>query len=277
MVLGLSISQLIGIGYLTGGAGVTTLGFKYSDVLLSFFGSGVGAISIYWISESYPLATPVHIIVSFLASLILSFVFLRYKRLPCAFIGLITATWMCNAIMSVAPFSSSLQMAVSSLFFIFPLIFALSPFVCLMTSTAFYGSWCIVSGVDQFINSGFPTMYSMLFNAKWMDDVQCGQSTFLLALLIGSLTMLSLIMQYYVVNKLYIAENWKDDPFEVVVTDEENPMDINGLANEESQDLLSINNGETPYCDPTAVLHSVSIDKSYYKEKKSAEETVPLV
>ncbi|GAM18608.1 hypothetical protein SAMD00019534_017830, partial [Acytostelium subglobosum LB1] len=275
MLLPITINNLVGIGSIAGGTIIGTLGFKCVDIIMSFFGSILGALLVYWTSLEYPFPVAVHVITSFMFSVVLSFICMRYKSVPCAIIGLITAAWMSNAFLGVMPQTNVMQFIIACLFIFFPVVFGLSPFICVMSTSSFYGSWFIVSGIDKFMDVGFPSIMSMLLDHQWATRIKCGSSSFLLSLLLASLTMLSFTLQYYTVNSLNLRENWDRDPLEVCVVSSSNNSDNDnseskGLLDDAEDDEDEMD-GETPYSDPTN-----NIDRSYlYKEKKIVEETVP--
>eukprot|EP01132_Coremiostelium_polycephalum_P004081 gene4081-5109_t len=265
-MFGLNYNEILGISCILGGLLLFVFGYKCSEIFISLFGSAFGAFIVYSISLKVELGFYTQILVSFLVSLTLSFLFLKFTRLATATISLITSFVMINLLTPLSEDSSIQQLISIAILIITPLHYIIFSESALLASSSFYGSWIFCYGIDRFLGVGFPSTYDILFNSNWVVDISCPTSAFLMSLLVCSTTLLSVFIQIFL-NKIYIN---KDESYDEVYDDNENVNgneNIENINNNNNNTIVSFdengniitsydftpnkNDEETPYFDPS--------------------------
>eukprot|EP01133_Synstelium_polycarpum_P000457 gene457-547_t len=260
VTMGLENEQWMGIGLMALGWILFVFGYKFKDIVVSFFGSAFGAALVYFLSLHVPISFACHITLSFITSLILSFISMRFKKIPATILGFITAVCISNLTMGLIQSPSIQQITIGFYFIAFPLLFGSFPFAALLHATSFYGAWIFVSGIDVFLKTGFPNTYTLAVDPNWAKYINCQTSVFLLGLLTISIFSFSFFVQYYLINQLHEKKS------EVCMNDDEE----SALSSSEEDNVPSVSatldfEGDAPYFDPTT---APKIDKYYLKEGK---------
>ncbi|KAK5581190.1 hypothetical protein RB653_001220 [Dictyostelium firmibasis] len=209
----MSPDEMVGIFCLVGGAVLCIFGSKYQECTLSFFGSGVGAYLFYLIGSKIEFGFSTQIVLSVIVSLIFSFICMKLKRLSVLLIALIHALCITN-LMAPGLGNHWSQFVMYACLIILPSLFLYVPDIGILVSSSFFGSWIFVTGIEQFIGTGFPNPMVVLFHRDWDKLVTIEESAFLECLLVCSIMITSLLIQIKTIT--YSSEGQMMELFNVI-------------------------------------------------------------
>ncbi|KAF2068896.1 hypothetical protein CYY_009780 [Polysphondylium violaceum] len=281
------MDHYLGLLFLLSGAGLFTFGFRFQEWTISLFGSSTGAFVLYnlYANNYIHLSQTMLIVCSVITSVLCSLLFLHFRKLAIGLLSIITSFSLIN-LMSPGLSHFIPQILNYVVLIIVPTMYICVPEAGMLISTSFYGAWVFVNGIDSFIGAGFPNTLAVLFDTHWDAKVSDSSSAFLESILVCFILFMSLLLQVFVVSRLFRSKQERQASLLNMETTTTNDYEedyntdictscpchkkqlneiIINIGGSDSSDNQLVGDNETPFIDPTLQQQE---QKVYEKEKK---------